>query len=497
MHSKTVRKSIHLNFPIIINITGLLLIIEGLFMLIPIITAVIYGERDDMMSFLTACAITISCGCAMSFIRRAKNRSLGKRDGILLTSVIWCVFSLFGMIPFLLSTTPLSLTDAFFETISGFTTTGATVYPDVEVLPYSINIWRCLTQWIGGLGIVLFTLAVLPMFNHAGGMQMYFAEVTEVTQEKIRPRINQTAMILWAIYGLLTIVLSLLLWAGSGNFFHSLCHAFSTMSTGGFSTTNGSDIFVNNGYGKLILTIFMFLGGVNFSLLYRATMYDGIKTVIHDEVLRTYCKIIGICFVIFLVAALVNSHFSHWYDAIIDPLFQVVSTVTSTGFTVQGYNNWGEIVPGVMLLIMSFGACAGSTTGGIKIDRVLFILKNSANEFYRTIHPNAIRSVRINGTVMSRETINRVMVFIVVYIAVVAVSGILLTTMGVPVGEAMFDTYSCVSNNGLSISFAGIEGGEYVNLPVPGKWLLAFVMMAGRLELFSVLVIFTTAFWRK
>ncbi len=490
------KKAIHINYPMIVRILGMLLLIEGLFMLIPTVTAVIYHE-SELTAFLISLGIILTVGLTTAFTVKPQNKSLGKRDGILLTSLVWCVFSFFGMLPLMIGSVPLSITDAFFETMSGFTTTGATVYGNVEELPYSINIWRCLTQWIGGLGIVLFTLAVLPMFNHAGGMQMFNAEMTGVTHEKLSPRINNTAKILWFIYGSLTLLLTLLLWLGSGSFFHSICHAFTTMSTGGFSTTSGSSIFFNTAYGKLILTVFMFLGGVNFALIYKVTMYGGLRTAFHDETLRTYCKVIAIGFAIFIIAAITTTHFDHWYNLIIDPLFQIVSTVTSTGFTVHNYESWGSIVPGLMILAMFFGACAGSTSGGAKIDRMLYLVKNCNNELYRTVHPNAIRSVRINGTVIQRDTVNRVIVFLALYMLIVAVSAILLMAMGVPVGEAFFDTYSCITNNGLSLSFAGIENMEYVGLPDTCKWILSLVMLAGRLELFSVLVLFSYAFWHK
>jgi trk system potassium uptake protein TrkH len=217
-----------------------------------------------------------------------------------------------------------------------------------------------------------------------------------------------------------------------------------------------------------------------------------------DETLRYYCKIVALGALIFMVAGLINSGFPNWYSAIIDPLFQIVSTVTSTGFTVKGYETWGAIVPGVMILAMMFGACAGSTTGGAKLDRLLFLTKNCNNELYRTIHPNSIRSVRINGAVMPRETVNRVFVFLALFAIVVAVGAVLLALMGVPVGEAFFDTYSCITNNtGLNLNFAGIDGNGFTDLPNLAKWVLSLIMLIGRLELFSVLVLFTVAFWHK
>lgn len=489
-------KRIFINFPMLLRVLGWLLMIEAAFMLIPTVTCAIYHEYD-FRPFLITTAVTLFFGIVMTFGIRTYNTSMGKREGFLLTSLVWIVFSLFGMLPFILSETPLSVTDAFFETMSGFTTTGASIYTDVEQLSHGINIWRCLTQWIGGMGIILFTLAVLPMLNSSGGMQMFNAEVTGITHEKLRPRISQTAKGLWGVYALLSLVLCLLLWIGPLDFFDSLCHAFSTMSTGGFSTKNNSIAFWNSNYLKVVVTVFMFLGGVNFSLIYKACHGEGIKTLLKNDTLRAYLGIVGFTFVAFVIAIVANGQAKSISDVTIDPIFQIVTTITSTGLTASNFESWGPFVISLLFVLMFFGACAGSTSGGAKIDRMLYLIKNTSNELFRSIHPNAIRSVRINSMVMSPETVNRVIAFLCIYVIIIAFGGIMLTAFGLPIVDSFFSVFSCVSNVGLGVGVTGYSGYGFEVLPDIVKWFLSMFMLIGRLELFTVLILFTPAFWRK
>ncbi|MCM1021519.1 MAG: TrkH family potassium uptake protein [Muribaculum sp.] len=487
---------IFINFPMLLRVLGWLLMIEAVFMMVPTLTCVIYDE-PDLIPFLITTAITLFSGMLMTFGIRTYNTAMGKREGFLLTSMVWIVFSLFGMLPFIFCSCPLSMTDAFFETMSGFTTTGATVYPDVEKLSHGINIWRCLTQWIGGMGIILFTLAVLPMLNSTGGMQMFNAEVTGITHEKLRPRISQTAKGLWGVYALLSLVLCLLLWIGPLNLFDSVCHAFSTMSTGGFSTQNNSIAHWDSDYIKIVVTIFMFLGGVNFSLIYKACHGEGIKTLMKNDTLRTYVNIIALTFFAFVIAIAANGQANSISAVTIDPLFQIITTITSTGLTANNFESWGSFVLALLFVLMFFGACAGSTSGGAKIDRMLYLIKNTSNELYRSVHPNSIRSVRINSMVMSPETVNRVIAFLCIYVIIIALGGIMLTAFGLPLVDSFFSVFSCVSNVGLGVGITGYGGFGFEVLPDIAKWVLSIFMLIGRLELFTVLILFTPAFWRK
>lgn len=487
------KRTSQINFPALVRVIGLLAIIEAAFMLIPLITSWIYGEAD-IKAFAISIGITLAVGLIMMCIRPSRTE-MGKREGFLLTALTWVVFSGFGMIPFLIGDSKMSVSDAFFEAMSGFTTTGATVMASIDHFSNGIHIWRCLMQWIGGMGIILFTLAVIPMLNHSGGMQMFNAEVTGITRDKLRPRISQTAKGLWLVYVVLTVILVGLLWLGPMNFFDSVCHAFSTMSTGGFSTRNESIGAWDSPYVKSVVTLFMFLGGVNFALLFKvATGHVG--ELWKSEVFRTYVYVVAVMMVLFVASIVANNQVHDWQSVTIDPLFQIVSTITSTGLTVGNFENWGSFVIALTFLLMFFGASAGSTSGGAKIDRMLFLAKNIRNEIYRCLHPNAICSVRVNGKVLSIELVNKVIAFLCIYVLLIVLGGIILTAIGIPLVDAFFSAFSCIGNTGLGAGVTGY-GGSYDIIPDMGKWVLALLMLMGRLELFTVLLLFSRTFWRK
>lgn len=490
----SVHRNIQINLPAVIRLLGLLLIIEALFMLIPMVACIIY-EESDFKAFAITTLITAVVGVVMAFGVKPSRVEMRKREGFLLTALTWIVFSIFGMLPFLIGESQMSISDAFFETMSGFTTTGATVMTSIDHLSNGIHMWRCLMQWIGGMGIILFTLAVIPMLNYSGGMQMFNAEVTGITRDKLRPRISQTAKGLWLVYVILTAVLCVLLYLGPMDFFDSMCHAFSTMSTGGFSTQDASIGAWDSAYVKIVVTVFMFLGGVNFALLFKAAT-GHIGELWKSEVFRTYVIIIAIMLVLFVVAIIANNQVKSWESVIIDPLFQIVSALTSTGLTVGNFENWGAFVIALMFLLMFFGASAGSTSGGAKIDRLLFLIKNIRNEIYRSLHPNAICSVRVNGKVLSPELVNKVIAFLCIYVILIMVGGIVLTATGIPLVDAFFSAFSCIGNTGLGAGVTGY-GGSYDIIPDIGKWVLSFLMLIGRLELFTVLLLFTRTFWSK
>lgn len=487
-------KRAQINFPALTRIVGLLLLIESMFMLIPLITCLVYNE-NDYKAFLITILITSVVGGVMTIATRSSDKDMGKREGFLLTALTWVVFSIFGMLPFMLGDSKMSISDAFFEAMSGFTTTGASVMTSIDHLSNGIHMWRCLMQWIGGMGIILFTLAVIPMLNHSGGMQMFNAEVTGVTRDKLSPRISQTAKGLWLVYIILTFILCALLWLGPMNLFDSICHAFSTMSTGGFSTRTESIGAWDTVYVKSVLTLFMFLGGVNFALLFRAAT-GHVGDLWKSEVFRAYVIIVGVMLGLFVVAIVVNNQVLSWESVTIDPLFQIVSTITSTGLTIGDFENWGPFVVALTFMLMMFGACAGSTSGGAKIDRMLFLMKNIRNEIYRSLHPNAICSVRINGKVLSADVVNKVIAFLCIYVILILVGGIVLTATGIPLVDAFFSAFSCIGNTGLGAGVTGY-GGSYDIIPDVGKWVLSLLMLMGRLELFTVLLLFTRTFWKK
>lgn len=463
-------------------------------MLIPLATAAYYGE-SDFMAFAIGTGSTAVAGLALTFLLRHGGEGMGKREGFLLTALVWVMFSIFGMIPFLLCENGVDVSSAFFESMSGFTTTGCTVLESVEHYSKSINMWRSLMQWLGGMGIILFTLAVIPMLNHSGGMQMFNAEVTGITHDKIRPRVSQTAKSLWGLYFLLTAMLIILLWVGPMSLYDAICHAFSTISTGGFSTKDSSLAFYNSDYTTIIVTIFMFLGGTSFALIYKA-LQGKPMSLIKNDVFRAYVALIAFFFVCFVLSIIHRGQVNDWRDVTIYPLFQIISTITSTGLSVCNFENWGPFILALMFVLMFTGSCAGSTSGGAKIDRMLFLVKNSRNELYRCIHPNTITSVRINHKVVSPDIVSKVIAFLCIYVIVIMVGGIILTATGLPLIDSFFSAFSCVSNTGFGAGVTGY-GGSFDIIPASGKWVLSMLMLIGRLELFTVLILFTRGFWTK
>lgn len=484
-----------INVRMLMRIMGWLLMIEALFMLFPTAVSYFLGE-SDWVPFGVTTVLTGAVGFFVARFSRPTSTHMGKRDGFLLTAGVWVVFSFFGLIPFLFCSHRLTYSDAFFEAVSGFTTTGASVINAVGEMSHGIHLWRAMMQWIGGMGIILFTLAVIPMLNHSGGMQMFNAEVTGITHDKIRPRISQTAKSLWMIYLLLTVVLILLLWAGDMNLFDSVCHAFGAISTGGYSnSTAGITTWHNSVYIKVVLIVFMFLGGVNFGLIFRCLRGEW-SVLRRNDVFRAYILIIAGMLVLFAIDIALVGEAHDWQSVTLDPLFQIVSTITSTGFTVTNFEAWGPFTLSLTFVMMFFGACAGSTSGGAKIDRILYLFKNARNELYRCLYPNTLLSVKVNGRVVNPELVTKVIAFLCIYMLLIVAGGMALTALGVPLVDAFFSSFSCLSNTGLGAGITGY-GSNYDILPDAAKWVLSALMLTGRLEIFTVLVLFTPAFWRR
>lgn len=479
----------------ILKVTGSLLLIEAAFMLIPGITSLCYGE-DDIWPFFLCVAFTAFCGTAMRCIR-PRFTQMGRREGFLLTSSVWIWFSLFGMLPFIFGSPHYSVSDAFFEAMSGFTTTGATIMEDHMQLSHGMNIWRAETQWLGGMGIIVFTLAVLPMLNSSGGMQMFNAEVTGITHDKVRPRISSTAKALWGTYLALTVLEIAFLWLGPMDIFESICYTFSSISTGGFSSTYRSLGDFSSDYVYTVLIVFMFLGGVNFALIFKAATHSP-REIWKNEIFRIFIFTLLAFYILLVIEVLRESEWSRltWQSLTIYPLFQVLTTITSTGLDSGKWIWWSSFAIAISMIMMFTGSCAGSTSGGAKVDRLTFLLKHLSNELVRTIRPNAVLSVRVNNKIQAPALVDKVTAFMCIYVLLMAVGGIALTMCDVPPIDAFFDAFSCVSNTGLSAEVTGM-GTTFEILPDVAKWILSLLMLIGRLEIFSVLVIFTRPFWSK
>lgn len=489
----TYKKRDYINFKMVFRVFGWLLLTEAAIMTIPCIVGILYGEGSTL-NFLICIAITAGVGFALKSLK-PKYRDMGQREAILLTGSTWVILSAFGMLPFLLCKTHFSVTDAFFETMSGFTTTGASVLDTLNGVPHSILIWRCIAQWIGGLGIILFTLAIVPMLNTSGGMMLFNAEVTGITHDKLQPRIGNTSKGLWGVYIFLTLLLMLLLLCSDMNLFDSVCYGLSTMSTGGFGNSDMSLGKWDSLYIKAVMIIFMFLGGVNFSLLFGITK-GRFSAFAKNDALKCYVFIIAACYAVFTLNIIVKGIGQDWTDYTIDPLFQAVSILSSTGLTEPDFHDWGAVSVIVLIIMMIMGACAGSTSGGAKIDRFIILIKFLQNEFYRMMHPNAIRTVVINGKGTPNPILMKTLAFLFMYILVITAGAVGLMLFGMPLKDGFFCALSAVSNTGLGTDITGIAG-NYSLVSDGGKWLLSFLMLTGRLELYTVLLIFTPGFWKK
>lgn len=483
----------YINIRMILRVLGWLLLIEASFMVIPLVTSLIYHE-DSFLSFLYSMAITVALGLGMKMLP-VRTKEVRKRDAILLTSLVWVVFSIFGMLPFLLSGVHTSLSNAFFEAMSGFTTTGLSTFPTLDNLPHGIIIWRCVMQWIGGLGIILFTLAVVPMLNYSGGLQLYNAEVSGIVHYKLRPRVSSTAKGMWIVYISLTLLCIALLLPSKMNPFEAICYGMTTMSTGGFGVTDEGIGAWDSNYIRIIFLIFMFIGGLNFGLLFNAA-HGNFKLFGKNDAFKWYCGIILISSIILAICIALSGKFNNISDLTIVPLFQTISLSSSTGIVEPGFEHWGALSSFLFLFLIFVGACAGSTSGGSKVDRLIIVFKNIKNEFFRILHPNAIISVYINGKGTPTWMVQKAITFLLLYFIVIIASGVCLVCLGLPLGDSLFSVLEAITNAGLGVSLDGIPA-TYNTYPDVGKFLLAFVMLVGRLEIYTVLVLITVPFWRR
>ncbi len=482
-----------INKRMILRIIGFLLLIEAALLLCCAGVSVIYGE-DDLLSFLQSAGVTTLSGFVLLGAGKGAEKRLGRRDGYLVVTIAWVVFSLFGMLPFYLSKYIPDITNAFFETMSGFSSTGATILDNIEELPHGLLFWRAITQWFGGLGIVFFTIAVLPIFG-VSGIQVFAAEATGPTHDKVHPRIGITAKWIWSIYVGMTGVLIVLLLLGGMDLFDSVCHAFTTTGTGGFSTKQASIAFYNSPYIEYVLSIFMFLSGINFTLL--LLLVSGkLQKIIHDPELKWYFfSVVG--FTVFIGVVLFYSNLSLGAEeAFRKSLFQVTSLHTSTGFATSDYMTWPPILWGCMMVIMIIGACAGSTTGGLKCIRLVIMAKVARNEFKHITHPNAVLPVRINKHVISPTLRSTILAFTFLYTLICIISVLAMLGMGVGLVESLGTVISSLSNMGQGLGLYG-PAFSWNELPDAAKWLLSFLMLLGRLEIFTVLLLFTPGFWRR
>lgn len=496
-----IKKRSLINIPAITLVLGSLLFFEGILMLVCSLISLFYGTENPWPLTISGGATSL-VGLACSRIKkRIDNKNpdklkLEKRDGYLIVAAIWIVFSIFGSFPFFFSGAIPSYTDAFFETMSGFTTTGATILTDIETMPNDLLLWRSMMQWIGGMGIIVLSLAVLP-FLGVGGMQLYIAEVPGPTKDKLSPRIMQTAQLLYGTYLAITLSEIIVFYFCGMNSFDSICHSLTTISTGGFSTKNSGINFWDSRPLEYAICFYMFLSGVSFTATYRA-LRGNINILKDNEELHTYLYVtitvtIIVSAVRFLFCGLPEGE--TFADGFRIGLFETIALTSGTGFVLQDISLWHPFFVTVLLLCMISGACAGSACGGLKMVRILILAKNSWLEFKRMLHPLAIIPVRLSGKVVKENIVTNILAFVVLYVAICVFSILVFMAHGNDFFESTGMAITCLSNCGPGV--ASHTGGVYAEQTPFIKWYMTILMLAGRLEIFTFLFILTPTFWKR
>ena len=483
-----------INHQLICKVLGQLLFLEAVLLMVSLGVSIGYQE-DDVFAFLVTIFITIGAGLALKWRGHNADNSMSRRDAYLVVSLAWIVFSFFGTFPFLISGYIHSFTDAYFETMSGFTTTGATIIDNVEVLPHGLLFWRSLTQWIGGLGIVFFTIALLPSLV-GGQIKVFAAEATGPIKTKLHPRLSTSAKWIWSIYIVLTIACIVSYYFGGMNVFDSFNYAMTTTATGGFATHNTSTEFFHSPTLEYICTLFTFLSGINFTLLYAAVIKLNIKNLFKNSEFKFYIFLV-VVFTAFIMMELMTMRHYDLERAFRCGLFQVVSFITTTGLFNDDASTWPHVTWVVLATCMFFGACSGSTSGGLKCIRGVMLVRMVKNEFRQILHPNAVLPLKIDGVNVPMQKRVTLLAFLTTYLIICLFISFTMIAMGIDNTNAITITLSCVGNVGPTL---GTEIGptmSWSELPDVAKWFCSLMMLIGRLEIFSVLVILTPAFWRE
>lgn len=477
----------------VLNLTGLIILCLGGTMLFPLSVSLIYNDGSSL-SIVYSMVVTLLFGSILYFyFGQSGKKQISQREGMAIVAFGWTGVALFGSFPFLFDGVFPGFTDAFFESVSGFTTTGASVLTDIESVPKSILFWRSIIQWLGGMGIIVFSLAILP-FLGVGGMQLFKAEVPSPVPDKLVPRLSDTAKILWKVYLLISVVQVGALMLGGMNLFDAICHAATTMPTGGFSTKNSSMAHFDSAYLDFVVVLFMLLAGINFSLHYQFLKGE---TLIfwRDKECRVFLLI-----VLIFTLVITFDLFGKTYDSILDAFryagFQVVSIVTTTGYATADYEKWPAMSQLIIFFCMFFGASAGSTGGGMKIIRIMISFKYCYRELFSMIHPHSVSQVKIANNVISEDVMKSIMGFLGLYIFLFVICSIILAGLGVDFLTAISAVASSLGNIGPGFGIVGpVE--NYAGIPTAGKWLLSWCMLLGRLEIYTFIILLVPEFWKK
>ncbi len=477
--------------PITKVIGVLLLIISGfMFSVIPVS---LLCNSGDAVHFITSGLVTFAFGISFWSIRFNKNHGVKKREGYLIVALGWIFMVSFSTLPFIVSGEIADITDAFFETMSGMTTTGASILTDIESVPKGILYWRSLTQWIGGMGIIVLTVAILPLLG-IGGIELFVAESPGPTSDKLHPRIKETAKRLWFIYFFLTFSLTVILFLAGMDLYDAVNHAFTTMATGGFSTKNASIAHYDTPLIQYPIVIFMFLAGTNYTVLYWGLKMRFKKVWRIDEFKAYFGVVAGLSLIISIVIFIVSE--ISFEKAFRESLFQTVSLITTTGFVSADYTSWTESLTLLFFILIFVGACAGSTAGGIKIIRHLVFFKNTYLEFKRILHPHAVVPLKLNEQVVAPRIMTHVIIFLLLYLMTFLLGSIAVVITGMDFLSAIGAVATSLANVGPGIGSVG-PVNNFAHVPDSAKWILSFLMLLGRLELFTIFVLFTPHFWKS
>lgn len=485
------------------SIFGILIIMEGQLMLLTMLVSLFYRE-SDWWTFLLPSLFALILGTIFKYWGKDSTEDhFTRADSFMVVALSWVVFSVIGMWPFILQE-HMDVASAFFETMSGFSTTGATVIEDIDSLTHALKFWRALTQWMGGLGIVVFSFALIPV-NEMKNSNVFSAEATGIGLDKLRPKIGSTARRLLIIYLILTSACALCYWAGPMNLYDAVCHSLTTIATGGFSTHSASMAYFHSAYIEYICSFFMIVSSINFSLFYYASIRRW-HVLTHNEELRAFLYTVafmtGFFCLLFASAPITNESLAALPNGVEESfrsaLFHVSTVISSSGFAAQkfDYVAWGAPYWMPTVVIMAVGACAGSTAGGIKMIRALICVKSVKNEFIRQLHPRAVLSIKVNKNIIPEERVRRTLSFIFIYITLVVIGMTFFTYFGLDADTGLGSSISCLSNVGPGTGLTG-PSGTFAHVPACCKWLMSFYMLVGRLEIYTVLFIFMPSFWRE
>ena len=482
------------NFRIISKIIGSLLFIEAFFIALCLVVA--FGfEEDDTLAFAMSLLITFGSAVLFLYMGRHAENTLSRHDAYIVVTAVWIIFSIFGMFPFLIHGSITSVTDAYFETMSGFTTTGATILDDVEALPHGMLFWRSLMQWIGGLGIVFFTIAILPSLV-GGSVKIFAAEATGPIKAKMHPRLTTTAKWIWSIYSLLTLGCGLSFWLAGMNWFEATNYAMTTTATGGFAIHNSGTADFQSPTVDYIAIIFQFLAGINFTLLYISIFKMKLKDLYRNSEFKLYISTVLLATAAIMLCLLVQMGYP-LEKAFRNALFQVVGFITTTGICNDDIGTWPHVTWIILGLVMFLGACAGSTSGGFKCIRGVMTLKVLRNNFRQIIHPNAVLPIKVNGQSIPQSRITALFAFFTLFVLMLIVTAAIMIISGIDSINSVVIALSCVSNVGPSLDNQVGPPILWSGMSDIVKWTLCLLMLMGRLEILTVLVLFTRTFWKE